>query len=81
VEGERRRVAEDALGERAAYEPRRIDSGNRGPDDVAEVRAKRRERNLQWTFAGSDQAESPVSTSISRNRRLTSCSPFCCAQR
>ena len=80
VGGERRRVVEDAPGERPVDEQGRIGGGNRGRNDVPEIGAKRGERNRQWAFAGSDQADNPVSTSISRRRRLTTCSPFCCAQ-
>ena len=81
VDGGRRRVGENAPGERPVHEQGRIGRGNRGPDDLPEIGAKCRERNGQWAFAGSDQADNPVSTSISRRRRLTTCSPFCCAQR
>ena len=81
VDGGRRRVGENAPGERPVHEQGRIGRGNRGPDDLPEICAKRRERDGQWAFAGSDQADNPVSTSISRRRRLTTCSPFCCAQR
>jgi hypothetical protein len=35
------------------------------------VCTKRRERAAQWAFFGSDQAESPVRTSIFRSSRLT----------
>ena len=80
VGGERRRVGEDAPGECPVQEQAGIGPGDRGGDDVPEIGAKPGERNRQWAFAGSDQADNPVSTSISRRRRLTTCSPFCCAQ-
>ena len=81
VHRERRRLGEDASGDCPVDEHGGIGGGNRLPDDVPEICAKRRERDGQWAFAGSDQADNPVSTSISRRRRLTTCSPFCCAQR
>ena len=75
-----RRGGKDAAGERPAHEQGCVGPGNRCGDDEPEIGAKRRERLCQWAFAGSDQADNPVSTSISRRRRLTTCSPFCCAQ-
>ena len=74
-----RRGGKDAPGQRPVHEQGRVGPGNRGGYDEPEIGAKRRERSGQWAFAGSDQADNPVSTSISRRRRLTTCSPFCCA--
>ena len=76
-----RRVAEHAAGEGSVDEQAGIGASDRGTDNLQEVGAKRGERTGQWAFLGSDQADRPVSTSILRKRRLTICSPFCCAQR
>ena len=74
-------AAGEATSDGAVNERTSIRAGDRGIDDLAEVLAKRGGRNGQWAFLGSDQAERPVSTSILRSSRLTTCSPFCCAHR
>lgn len=62
---------QDATRDRAPHEQACIGSGDGRGDDLAEVCAKCRERSAQWAFFGSDQAESPVRTSILRSSRLT----------
>jgi len=82
MRGERGHLRERAArGERLAHEQAGVGSGNSGRNDLPEVGPKRGERSGQWDFLGSDQADNPVSTSILRNRRLTTCSPSCWAHR
>jgi len=71
----------DCASHRPAHQQACIGGGNRRVDDLPEVGAKRGKRSGQWDFLGSDHADSPVSTSIFRNRRLTTCSPPCWAHR
>ena len=73
----RRQGRQDTMRDRAPHEQASIGSGDGRGDDLAEVCAKCRERSAQWAFFGSDQADSPVRTSILRSSRLTTWSPFC----
>src|SRR6266851_3836219 len=51
-----------------------VDRSNPGPDDVREIVSKISERARQWVCLGSDQAESPVTTSNFLRSELTTSS-------
>jgi hypothetical protein len=57
--------------QRALDEPAGVDRSNAGPNDIQEIESQCGERAGQWVCLGSDQAESPVTTSNFLRRELT----------
>jgi len=71
-EGERVEVGRDLSPfQRALDQAAGVDRGNTGPNNVQEIESKCGERAGQWVCLGSDQAESPVTTSNFLRSSLT----------